>query len=569
MLEAAWQQVDAPHEAFKDLTTGIQTTIEKIEADEPYKQENEIKELLPDHGAAIVKRLKDWFGWGDLTPAEREAAEQRQRMRRAEKAIQDPSVSELAHDPDILSSVYQIMRAGGLVGEERNAKLLILTTATMHTGRPQSLLLNDNSSTGKSYLLKQAIKTLPEWMVYEVQSVSNQGLAYLGETTLKGKFFCPYELGGLGNRESDSLEQIKGLITEGSIVRDSVRDHAAQKLRVEGPTGVLTTSTKLFMDHELSTRMFRISMTNTPEHRRAVLKARIKRNTSNADYAPIRGLHTYLAGQDNRVLVPFEDELSDRVNVASERILRDYERLMDLIEAHAVLHQETRHRDQDGRIVATLDDYESVHDLIADIVGEASEVAVSETVRETVETVEALIRDDEEVTRNTLADRLGIVPTSAGRRFGPATAQGFVREDPDYPNQKPKRYVLGNVPLPENSEVIPSPDVLRSAAQRSCVRRFPGERPRAPITVHMGTAATHDLTHACTHDLLIPWWRKRRSLLLIGNLRNTTRKRTRRTLSPQNGRTHARCWRTRFELLKTDAPCTHPCAISCAERTGS
>jgi hypothetical protein len=35
----------------KDLTTGIQTTIEKIEADEPYKQENEIKELLPDHGA--------------------------------------------------------------------------------------------------------------------------------------------------------------------------------------------------------------------------------------------------------------------------------------------------------------------------------------------------------------------------------------------------------------------------------------------------------------------------------------------------------------------------------------
>ena len=391
--------------------------------------------------------------------------EQRQRVKRAEKAIADPRVSELAHAPDILERVYKIMQDGGLVGEERNAKLGTLTTLTMHTGRPQSLLLNDNSSTGKSHLLKQVIKTLPEWMVYEVQSVSNQGLAYLGETTLKGKFFCPYELGGLGNRESDSLEQIKGLITEGSIVRDSVKDHAAQKLRVEGPTGVLTTSTKLFMDHELSTRMFRISMTNTPEHRRAVLRARRKRNSNTADYTPIKGLHTYLAGQENRVVVPFEEELTDRVNVASERILRDHERLMDLIEAHAVLHQETRERDQDGCIVATLDDYEAVHDLIADIVGEASEVAVSETVRETVETVEALIRDGEEVTRNTLADRLGIVPSSAGRRFGPATAQGFVREDPDYPNQKPKRYVLGNVPLPENSEVIPSPETLRS-----CVR---------------------------------------------------------------------------------------------------
>ncbi|HEV2094026.1 MAG TPA: hypothetical protein VGR18_12765, partial [Rubrobacter sp.] len=444
VLEAAWQQVDAPHEAFKDITTGIQTTIEKIKADEAHTGEKALKDEW-EHGAAIVQRLKDWFGWGDLTPAEREAADQRQRVKRAEKAIADPRVSELAHAPDILDRVYKIMRDGGLVGEERNAKLGTLTTVTMHTGRPQSLLLNDNSSTGKSYLLKQVIKTLPEWMVYEVQSVSNQGLAYLGETTLKGKFFCPYELGGLGNRESDSLEQIKGLITEGSIVRDSVKDHAAQKLRVEGPTGVLTTSTKLFMDHELSTRMFRISMTNTPEHRRAVLKARTKRNTNTADYTPIKGLHTYLAGQGNRVVVPFEDELTDRVNVASERILRDHERLMDLIEAHALLHQETRERDQDGCIVATLDDYEAVHALIADIVGEASEVAVSETVRETVETVETLIRDGEEVTRNTLADRLGIVPTSAGRRFGPATAQGFVREDPDYPNQKPKRYVLGNV----------------------------------------------------------------------------------------------------------------------------
>jgi hypothetical protein len=139
---------------------------------------------------------------------------------------------------------------------------------------------------------------------------------------------------------------------------------------------------------------------------------------------------------------------------------------MDLVEAHAVLHQESRERDN-GRIVATLDDYAAVHDLIAGIVGEASEVTVSETVRKTVGMVRDLISEDKEVTRNTLAERLGIVPTSAGRRFAPATAAGYVKEDPDNPNEKPKRYVLGNVPLPENVEVIPSPETLRSCVSAS------------------------------------------------------------------------------------------------------
>jgi hypothetical protein len=149
---------------------------------------------------------------------------------------------------------------------------------------------------------------------------------------------------------------------------------------------------------------------------------------------------------------------------------RDHERIMDLVEAHAVLHQEGRKRDQERRIVAVFEDYEAVYHLIADIVGEASEAAVSDTVRETVETVRELIDEDTPVTRNTLAEKRGIVPSSAGRRFAPATAAGYVKEDPDNPNMKPKRYVLGDVPLPENVEVIPSPETLRSCVGASGAR---------------------------------------------------------------------------------------------------
>ena len=224
------------------------------------------------------------------------------------------------------------------------------------------------------------------------------------------------------------------------------------------------------IDKELGNRLFRISVDESPEQTRRVIKARRVRNENAADYEPIKGLHTYLAGQDNRVVVPFEDDLTDLIDVSAQRMRRDHERIMDLVEAHAVLHQESRDRDQEQRIVATDEDYEALHTLIADIVGEASEVAVSDTVRETVRAVRELIENGEDVTRNTLAKKFRIVPTSAGRRFSPATAAEYVKEDPDHPNAKPKRYVLGDVPLPENVEVIPNPERLRSCVSASGAR---------------------------------------------------------------------------------------------------
>jgi hypothetical protein len=320
-------------------------------------------------------------------------------------------------------------------------------------------------------LLKQLIKTLPPEMVVELQSVSNMGLAYMGRYALTNRFLTLYELGGLGKEGSEAIEQLKQGLTEGRIKRQIAestnRGVGGRTVELEGPFGIWTTSTEMKIDKELGNRLFRVNIDESPEQTKRIAKARTKRNDNSADYGPMRGLHTYLAGQDNRVVVPFEDELTDRIDFRATQMRRDYDRIMDLVEAHAVLHQESRDRDADNHIIATLEDYEAVYELIGDIVGEASEVTVSDTVRETVQTVRELIEDGEHVTRNTLAKRLKIVPTSAGRRFAPASGAGYVKEDPDNLNQRPKRYVLGDVPLPENVDVIPSPETLRSCVSAS------------------------------------------------------------------------------------------------------
>lgn len=473
ILRPAWELQHADEGSFKDLFAAVEDTAEKLYAgEEEIAGAGKIAENL-NHGEKIVRKIKDWLGW-NLTPEQHEQVEQRKRIKRAERTWANERVRELAKDPNILARVYETMKDGGLVGEERNAKLLTLVAVTMYLGRPMSVLIGGESSGGKSYLLKQLIKTLPESMVVELQSVSNMGLTYMGKDALKRKFLALYELGGLGKEGSEAIEQLKQLLTEGCIKRQIAestnRGVGGRTVELDGPTGVWSTSTEMRIDKELGNRLFRVSIDESPEQTRRIIKARGLRNKGAADYEPIKGLHTYIAGQDNRVVVPFEDTLTDLIDVSATRMRRDHERIMDLVEAHAMLHRESRKRDQEERVIATLDDYATVHNLIADIVGEASEVAVSDTVRKTVDAVRELIYEGKDVTRNTLAEKLGIVPTSAGRRFAPATAAGYVKEDPDNPNMKPKRYVLGDVALPENVEVIPSPETLRSCVCASGAR---------------------------------------------------------------------------------------------------
>lgn len=102
ILETAWEYHDADKEALKDLYAIIEDTAEKIEADEPATGGKTLKELLAD-GEQIVRKIKDWLGWGELTPEQREQVEQRNREKRAEKA--EPLCADLAATPDLLKAL--------------------------------------------------------------------------------------------------------------------------------------------------------------------------------------------------------------------------------------------------------------------------------------------------------------------------------------------------------------------------------------------------------------------------------------------------------------------------------
>jgi len=96
------------------------------------------------------------------------------------------------------------------------------------------------------------------------------------------------------------------------------------------------------------------------------------------------------------VTVPYSRRLAELVPPVAVRLRRDFGAVLNLIRSHALLHRARREVDPQGRVVATVEDYSVVRELVSDLISEGAEATVPEIVRETVEAVERLIDDSDE-----------------------------------------------------------------------------------------------------------------------------------------------------------------------------
>ena len=141
------------------------------------------------------------------------------------------------------------------------------------------------------------------------------------------------------------------------------------------------------------------------------------------------------------------------------RLRRDFQALLGLVEAHAILHQQTRERDAAGHIVATLADYGAVRELIGDLVADEIGAGVPETIVETVGAVRELQAKARGRRHLPAArSRLGLDKSAAMRRAKVAMSRGYLRNLETRRGQPAK--LIGAEPLPADVIILPTRETL-------------------------------------------------------------------------------------------------------------
>ena len=159
--------------------------------------------------------------------------------------------------------------------------------------------------------------------------------------------------------------------------------------------------------------------------------------------------------------------------------------------AHALLHQASRERDAEGRVVARLEDYACVRELVADLAAKGVEATVPETIRETVEAVKSLAEKSEEkgfTTNKAVAEKLGIDKAASSRRVRTAIGYGYLKNLEDRKGH-PARLVLGE-DMPEDREILPAAEELEGV-DRLTVDRGGIHHPHPPSEHHIGGGGSY------------------------------------------------------------------------------
>jgi len=244
-----------------------------------------------------------------------------------------------------------------------------------------------------------------------------------------------------------------------------------RRVRKDGPTGFVTTTTRSSLFWENETRYLSLTVTDTREQTRRVFHAIAEENAQKPDLGRWLALQVWLESSEHRVSVPYASTLAEMMADVAVRLRRDFSVILSLIKAHALLHQATRERDPEGRVVASIEDYARVRELVADLVAEGVEATVPPIVRQTVEAVERLVRggDEEWVTNRAVAEELKIDKAAASRRVRVALDRGYLKNLEDRKG-KPSRLVAGE-PMPEDAEILPAPQDLEEALSGCAVDR--------------------------------------------------------------------------------------------------
>ena len=371
---------------------------------------------------------------------------------------------ELARQEHILDAFARDLKLCGVAGKAKVGQILYLALNSRHLATKQlvNVAVKGPSSAGKSFVVEKVLGFLPEDAYHFLTSMSERALAY-SEESLAHRFLVLAEAAGMSGEFATYL--IRSLLSEGRLRYETVEKTSEgikpRLIEREGPTGLIATTTRIKLHGENETRMLTVRVDDSPEHTREILEALADEDAKPVNLERWHALQEWIAGGERRVTIPYAPKLAKEIPTVAVRLRRDFGAILNLIRSHALVHRATRERDDQGRIIATLEDYGVVRELVADLISEGVEATVPKTVRETVAAVERLVGDEDgdAVTMVKVGRELKLDKNPTYQRVQRAIEGGYLKNLEDRKG-RPARLVVGD-PMPEDQPILPEPETLR------------------------------------------------------------------------------------------------------------
>ena len=380
------------------------------------------------------------------------------------KAEYQALIEELGFSNNLLEDLSKEVTENGFAGDTLVPELVYLTLNTSRLNKPVSVVIKGPSGAGKSFALDAGKRFVPSSYLEEFHGASEKAIVY-NEASYVHKHIVIGEYAGMETGTGQAM--LRQLLSEGEIrylTVDSTSKDGLKSKEVckDGPTGLIVTTTKNGLHPEDESRVLSINIKESPEQIKSALLAAIMKGgtkKTETDVTRWHKLFEFNRAGPTKVHTPYLEEIVGYLPTSHDRIKRDLNQLISLIETHAIMHCYDRNWIDEETVLANQKDYEAVYRLIHQELAEGLQQDVSETVRELVEAVEEIRSNPVDgVSQTELAKHLKRDQYAISRTARKAIGLGYLKDDNPGQGRKAE-LVLGDVELPSGS-VLPHPDVL-------------------------------------------------------------------------------------------------------------
>lgn len=169
-----------------------------------------------------------------------------------QKALTDQA-KKLLRSPELLPLYLDAVARVGLVGEERNALVVLITGVSRILDKPLNLIVKGRSSSGKNHLVNCCLRLFPDDAVRELTSSSAAAWNYAA-----GDFEHRIVYLQERNEASGAVHPARLLISEGKLVRIVTGfkngERILKRYETRGPIASISTTTKNQLEIDDETR---------------------------------------------------------------------------------------------------------------------------------------------------------------------------------------------------------------------------------------------------------------------------------------------------------------------------
>lgn len=289
----------------------------------------------------------------------------------------NPHLSEAAletlTDPNLLKRIDSLIEQAGVIGEENTRLSLFVFASTYKMPQPMHVLVQGSTGSGKSHLLNTIAACIPSDDVLSMTRVSSRSFYHYGEDELNDKLLLIQDYDGLDDEAQYALREMQS--AKGLSFSTTVKDRngnlrgGIKQVTASFASIVATTKAEIYADN-----MGRSIIVGVDESEEQTLKIIMHQNRLTA------GLVDQKQMEDARQQLQWilrHLKSKPVVNYFAEHVLLPMEassirrlngQFQALVSQVTILHQYQRNQDEQGRLIATLDDLKMAVDLFIEAV---------------------------------------------------------------------------------------------------------------------------------------------------------------------------------------------------------